>query len=88
MLLYGSFTGVSLYYFFAKSLAPMDVIIGALLFMIASVLLALKIPPAKEYIKSRKPAIFIAEKLQLLKIWLLDVVQTINFLKKSTEKSD
>ncbi|MEL7122336.1 MAG: heparan-alpha-glucosaminide N-acetyltransferase domain-containing protein [Bacteroidota bacterium] len=88
MLLYGSFTGISLYYFFAKSLAPMDVIIGALLFMIASVLLALKIPPAKEYIKSRKPAIFIAEKFQLLKTGLFDFMQTINFLKKSTEKSD
>lgn len=42
IILYGSFTGLGIYYFFKQSLPPYTIIPGAILFVIATVVLALK----------------------------------------------
>ena len=51
IILYGSFTGLGLYYFLNHSLSPTIVIPGALAFMIATTLLALQYERNKVYIK-------------------------------------
>jgi hypothetical protein len=51
ILLYGSFTGVGLYYFLNHSLSPTAVIPGALVFMLATTLLALQYERNKAYLK-------------------------------------
>lgn len=51
ILLYGSFTGLGLYYFLNHSLSPTVVIPGALVFMVATTLLALQYEKNKVFIK-------------------------------------
>ena len=51
IILYGSFTGLGLYYFLNHSLSPTIVIPGALAFMVATTMLALQYERNKVYIK-------------------------------------
>lgn len=51
IILYGSFTGLGLYYFLNHSLSPTVVIIGAFVFMLTTTVLALQYERNKVYIK-------------------------------------
>ncbi|MEZ4968202.1 MAG: heparan-alpha-glucosaminide N-acetyltransferase domain-containing protein [Flavobacteriaceae bacterium] len=51
IILYGSFTGIGLYYFLNHSLSPTLVIPGALVFMLATTVLALQYERNKAYLK-------------------------------------
>ncbi|MCM4163021.1 MULTISPECIES: heparan-alpha-glucosaminide N-acetyltransferase domain-containing protein [unclassified Arenibacter] len=51
IILYGSFTGIGLYYFLNHSLSPTFVIPGALVFILATTLLALQYERNKAYLK-------------------------------------
>ena len=51
IILYGSFTGLGLYYFLNHSLSPTVVIMGAIAFMLAATVLALQYERNKVYIK-------------------------------------
>ncbi|MCL5244435.1 DUF1624 domain-containing protein [Cellulophaga sp. 20_2_10] len=53
IILYGSFTGLGFYHFFKYSLSPIQVIIGAILFMVASTYLALLYDKHELKIKSK-----------------------------------
>lgn len=64
IILYGSFTGIGLYYFFNHSLSPTIVIPGALVFMLATTLLALQYERNKGYLKLQMSTAFKAVQLK------------------------
>ena len=64
IILYGSFTGIGLYYFLNHSLSPTIVIPGALVFMLATTLLALQYERNKAYLKLQVSTVFKAVQLK------------------------
>lgn len=66
VILYGSLTGLGLYRFFHHTLTPWAAILGALLFMYACTLLALKYSQYEENIKSQLASAISFTKIQLV----------------------
>lgn len=91
IILYGSFTGLGLYRFFNHSLSPYAVVIGAVVFMIASTYFALRYERNKPEIKIRiaEAGIFVRQKsepyllfgLEILKSFVNRVLKVLGLIK-------
>lgn len=66
VLLYGSFTGLGLYQFLHHSLSPFVAVLGAILFMLACTLLALKYAKHESFIKQELSKGFDSIKMEVL----------------------
>ncbi|MDP2527224.1 heparan-alpha-glucosaminide N-acetyltransferase domain-containing protein [Maribacter dokdonensis] len=79
IILYGSFTGVGLYRFFHHSLNPYFVVLGAILFMIASTFFALQYENHKVEIKSSISSFLSTTRIYLeqIAILLFEALRTI-----------